>query len=378
MRLILLDDEPLALRSLGAQLGKIDEIEIVGSFINPVEALAQAESLKPDAVFVDIDMPQLSGLEFADRLLAMDDSITVVFVTAYDDYAIKAFELNALDYLLKPVHPSRLALTVSRLQKQMVSGTVSSGLHAKPLSFKTAIQTCPCLVVEDKGGEPLSWRTVKAKELFAYMVHKRGQPVRKETLLELLWPDVDEKKGYAQMYTAIYQLRKSFKKSDLGIDLVNSGDGYLLKEDSVTIDAFEWEKELRALQELDADTEERHASVFSSYPGDYLLEHDYDWAEGERQRLRNLRYRHGLALCRYWSETNRGKEAADAYEKLLTEFPYAEEIYEALIVLYDREGYGSLAMRQYEALEIMLHSEFGEAPSEAARKLYEQLRDKQQ
>ncbi|MFC5468482.1 response regulator [Cohnella suwonensis] len=376
MKVILLDDEPLALRSLEAQLGKIDGIEIVGSFINPVEALAQAGSLKPDAAFVDIDMPQLSGLEFADKLLDMDESVAVVFVTAYDDYAIKAFELNALDYLLKPVYPDRLALTVSRLEKQIVPGTVAAGYEASQSSVKAAVRCCPSLVVADGHGEALSWRTAKAKELFAYMIHKRGQPVRKETLLELLWPDVDEKKGYAQMYTAIYRLRKSFEHSGLGIELVNSGDGYLLKADGVSVDSSEWEKELRAIGELDDGTEGRHALSFAAYPGDYLSEHDYGWAEGERQRLRNLRYRHGMELCRYWSESDRGKEAADAYEKLLTEFPYAEEIYEALIDLYDREGFGSLAMRHYEELENMLRTEFGEEPSEAALQLYERLRAK--
>lgn len=361
MKVILLDDEPLALRSLQTQLGKLEEMDIVGCFLNPVEALANIGRLRPDVAFVDIDMPQLNGLDAADRLRHLDPSIEVVFVSAYDEYAIKAFELNALDYLLKPVHPARLAMTVERLSIQLAYKERSAIAERTPDS-RIVVKCCPTLNILDANEEPLGWRTAKAKELFAYMLYRRGHPVRKEALLELLWPDADEKKGYAQMYTTIYRIRKSLETSGIQIDLQNIGDGYLLHADNLAIDITDWEKRLRDAGDVSGANEPLHEAVFETYPGGYLAEHAYMWSESERQRLSNVRYLHGLKLCGHWAAEAQGKKAADAYERLLIEFPYAEEIYEALIALYEREGFPSLAQRKYEELEKMLREEYGEEP----------------
>jgi len=111
MRAILVDDEALANFDLRRQLEKIGGIDIVAEFKDAQEAVRQAESFEPEAAFLDIDMPVLSGIEVAELLQMRLPNLKVVFVTAYDDYAIKAFELNAVDYLLKPVNTERLRRT---------------------------------------------------------------------------------------------------------------------------------------------------------------------------------------------------------------------------------------------------------------------------
>lgn len=114
---LVIDDELLAQEELTELLHETNKIQIVGQASNAIEGLKKINALKPDVVFLDIQMPQISGIE----LLAMLDPDTmpyVVFVTAFDQYAIQAFEENAFDYLLKPIDPCRLNKTICRLIKQ--------------------------------------------------------------------------------------------------------------------------------------------------------------------------------------------------------------------------------------------------------------------
>ncbi len=110
-RVFLVDDENLALEELQVLLQPFPELEIVGKSDRVQEAILQCNELKPDLIFLDINMPGMDGFQFLEQL---DEVNSVIFVTAYDQYAIKAFEINALDYLLKPLNPIRLKEAVNR------------------------------------------------------------------------------------------------------------------------------------------------------------------------------------------------------------------------------------------------------------------------
>jgi two-component system LytT family response regulator len=112
MNALLIDDERLARAELTRILSAHPEIEIVGEARTGEEALAEIARLSPDLLFLDIQMPGMTGFELLERL---DDVPQVIFTTAYDQYAIRAFEVNALDYLLKPIAPARLAAALSRV-----------------------------------------------------------------------------------------------------------------------------------------------------------------------------------------------------------------------------------------------------------------------
>ena len=118
---VLADDEALALDELAYLLRDFPEIEIVGTARNGMEAVEQIESLEPDLVFLDVQMPGLDGLGVINKLKA-DKAPMPVFVlcTAYEQYALEAFRLEALDYLLKPVERARLAVTIERVRRVML------------------------------------------------------------------------------------------------------------------------------------------------------------------------------------------------------------------------------------------------------------------
>jgi two-component system LytT family response regulator len=116
MRALIIDDVRLARAELQRLLQAHPEVEVVGEASNVPDGVQLIEQTKPDLVFLDIQMPGGSGF---DLLAALDQAPAVIFTTAYDQYAIRAFDVNALDYLLKPVEPARLAQALEKCDRQM-------------------------------------------------------------------------------------------------------------------------------------------------------------------------------------------------------------------------------------------------------------------
>ncbi|GAA5100034.1 two-component system response regulator BtsR [Wohlfahrtiimonas larvae] len=134
---ILIDDEPLARDNLRVLLAHYPNISIIGEAANAIEGIRLINQLKPDIIFVDIQMPRISGLEMI-SMLDPDQLPYIIFSTAYDEYAIQAFEASAFDYLLKPIETERLNKTILRLQ--------SDNFHkAQPLhAITNPLNMIPC------------------------------------------------------------------------------------------------------------------------------------------------------------------------------------------------------------------------------------------
>lgn len=116
MKVIIIDDERLARQELKSMLATYPGIEIIGECGDAKSAIETVNSLRPDVIFLDIQMPGKTGFDLLEELMFVPE---VVFVTAHDEYAIKAFDVNALDYLLKPVQPARLSDTVKKLMSHI-------------------------------------------------------------------------------------------------------------------------------------------------------------------------------------------------------------------------------------------------------------------
>ena len=113
MRAVIVDDERIARRELRRLLAAHPEVEIVGEAADADEALLVLQKQEPDLIFLDIEMPGMTGFDLLDRLRDVPD---VIFTTAYDQHALKAFEVNALDYLLKPIAPARLSAALQKVR----------------------------------------------------------------------------------------------------------------------------------------------------------------------------------------------------------------------------------------------------------------------
>jgi DNA-binding LytR/AlgR family response regulator len=131
IRVLIVDDEAPARKRLARMLAAHPEIKLVGEAANGVAALESQRELLPDLIFLDIEMPEMNGIDVARNL--QPDGPPIIFVTAYDEYALKAFEANAMDYLLKPVETARLEVAIERAKK-LISGKSQA---LRPEFFKT-------------------------------------------------------------------------------------------------------------------------------------------------------------------------------------------------------------------------------------------------
>lgn len=135
IRAITIDDEQLILDNLAYIFSKLEETQLVKAYQDPVEALADYENVRPDVVLVDITMPSMNGLEFAEKLREIDAQANIIFLTAYEQYAVDAFKVNAIDYILKPVTTSKLSRSLERISARNAQPQKTAPAPSAPLKI---------------------------------------------------------------------------------------------------------------------------------------------------------------------------------------------------------------------------------------------------
>jgi two-component system LytT family response regulator len=149
VRVLIVDDETLARSIMAEHLSKLAEIEVVGQAANGFEAVKLAEELVPDLMFLDIQMPKLSGFEVLELL--GERAPAVVFTTAFDEFALRAFEVHAVDYLLKPVEPPRLAAAVERAAERLRNKTPAPSPEQLSASARPPGRTLERILIRHEG-----------------------------------------------------------------------------------------------------------------------------------------------------------------------------------------------------------------------------------
>jgi two-component system LytT family response regulator len=137
MKILVVDDEPLARRKLAALIKDVAWAEQIGEVADGTSAVEAVARLQPDIVFLDIQMPELTGIQVVERLREADPAPAVVFTTAYDQYAVTAFELEAVDYLLKPFGAARFIAALQRARQAVETRGTSAGLDRGRAALST-------------------------------------------------------------------------------------------------------------------------------------------------------------------------------------------------------------------------------------------------
>lgn len=360
MRVILIDDEPLALEHMKKILLDIGGLKVVGKYLNPKEGLKAIMKERPDAVFLDIEMPTITGIELAEEIQSSFTDIHIVFVTAYDEYAVKAFELNAVDYVMKPVHKKRLTETIHRL-KPIKSANTEKRVSNR-FGMICCFQTLQFIWCDDEPENiKVHWRTSKAKEVFAFLIHHRRKPVRKEVLIDLFWPEAELDKGFAQLYAAIYQIRKTLASIGFNIKIISRDHSYILDMQQIKIDIDEFENLEEMINESNPELTFIQ-KILDLYCGDYLEKESYLWAESERERLRILWVYYTQKTIEMLIHKKEYTKALLICQRLQAVNPYSEESYFMLMRLYGLLGERHFVEQQYSRLKEMLMKEYGIEP----------------
>ena len=217
-------------------------------------------------------MPDTNGLDLSEKILDLNESIDIVFVTAFNQYAIEAFELQAMDYIMKPLTEERLGKTIRRLLNSNKSDVPSKKPYVQCFGDFEVFM----------GDEALVWKNSKAKEVLAFLVHKEGVAVNWEKISDAVWPDYNSKKAQTNFHATTYLLRK--RLAEMGIaQILESGRGnYRIVTDQINCDLYQLEsmiKENRIKMQ-----EEGHLIMKFKQRG-YMEASGYAWAHPKAAEL---------------------------------------------------------------------------------------------
>ncbi|CAK4858079.1 unnamed protein product [Aphanomyces euteiches] len=224
--------------------------------------------------------------------------------------------------------------------------------------------------------QPIRWRTAKAQELFIYLLQRNGQTVRKDTLITMIWPDYELEKAYTNLYTTVYQLRKTLNQQNLNMRIMSGDEGYILEKGEIVIDVEEWEVGIKQLPPITEHNIQAHHEIMRLYRDAYLKEYDFEWADNERQRLSLLWFNHAVSITDFLMNTQDYSAAISLCHKIQDQYPFAGYSYFTLMKIYADLGDGFAVKEQYERFYDLLSDELGEAPDSYMTEWFEKWKTK--
>lgn len=238
MRIAAVDDETHVLERFKRMVSGMTDFNLCGLFETGEQLLAYLRENPLDAVFLDIEMPDINGLQLSEQIQNLKQNIEIIFVTAFNQYAVEAFELQAMDYIMKPMTEERLGKTIRRLLK-------ANKKEARP--GKPFIQCLGEFEVFLNGGA-LTWKNSKAKELLAFLIHKKGVPIGWEKIADAVWPDYNTEKAQTNFHATTYLLRKRLAEAGLPQIFESVRGNYRIATGQVDCDVYQLEEMLKKNQ----------------------------------------------------------------------------------------------------------------------------------
>jgi len=294
LKAVIIEDEYYAAQGLKYELESIEGIYVEAMYLDVNEFFENLDNIRPDVIFLDIELPVMNGFDLLDKLACIDNfNPSIIFTTAYDSYALKAFEYDADDYILKPVSRDRIIKSLNRVRKL---NTVSSkGIEIN--CFKR-------LQIKSEGKEVnIGWRTKKAEELIAYLVSQEGEYVSKEKLADELWPDFDGTNAMSNLYLAFYYIKKQEKEFGFSLPIESSRGKMRINTDKVSCDFILFSGYIEKSKEVNTDKQidllEKAEEV---YTGGFLQQMYYPWTVQLQQKYEIAYSRTVHSLVIYYSE----------------------------------------------------------------------------
>ena len=227
MKILLVDDEKLQLTRLEDVVKKLLPDATLFSYQNPVLALQESKDRIYDIAFLDIEMPKINGINLAKSLKNINPKLNIIFVTAYDSYALEAYKLHASGYVTKPVNEEKVKEEIDGLRYDIELK------HTEDIQIK-----CFGNFEIFYNGEPVQFKYQKSKEVFAYLVDREGASINTNELNAVLWEE-DHKSYLRNLLSDIQNTMKSIKCNDV---FLKKHNGYSINVDKVDCDAYEYKK----------------------------------------------------------------------------------------------------------------------------------------
>jgi two-component SAPR family response regulator len=358
-KVITVDDEAAALRRFERIASADERLELCGSFQYARDALAFVRDSVVDFAFIDIEMPEMNGLELAERLLEADPHIKVIFVTAYSRYALEAFRAHAIGYLLKPYDGAELKEQIDQLQRRYQPRQAAANTRGpvKPLTVRCLGQFA--VYAGDDAEASIRWKTSKSEELFALLLHWQGKLKTKDVIIDALWPELEPERSANLFRVTCTYLRTALAERGYTDILIRERDSYKINVSVIDCDMYR----LIADSSLASVPQPLLEDLSALYKGEYLAGKDYGWAEETRIMLEKTFKKIQLRLSVIYEEGGDYEKAREMLERVLSGSPYEEDILKRLLTLTCRAGQAPLAAKLYADYKKLLLEDMGIAPS---------------
>lgn len=364
---IIIDIDLIALKKMKNILIKYEDINICGMYINPIEALRNIEKKTPDVVFLDIDNYYMNGIDIAMNIQRLNINTEIIFVTYNEEFAVKAFEINALDYILRPISNERFRKSILRLREKC---NIKYKDKNKDYIMKQIIQV-QCfgnynLSKNEIKTEFIKWRTNKVKELFAYLIFKNGKFISKAELIELLFYGIDKKKAQNSLYVTMSYLRKQLEDFGIDINSILVKDNYTLEIAPGVCDFVDFHRFLHKYSSCEVEDENinEYEKIVELYKGEYLEEEEYLWAYEVRTHLHNKYEEMLISMVEYYKNNKNSKKIEKTLIMLVANNSLSEQGNENLLQLYIDLKKPKLYLAQYERYTALLKEELDITPEE--------------
>jgi two-component system LytT family response regulator len=282
MNIIIVDDENDSLIETENCIKKYGKINNYVLCSNAKCAIKSAEETIFDIALLDIELPDMNGFELAEKLKSIYPNIKVAFITAYNNYAAEAFDIGAVDYILKPIRQERLFRTLDKI--------VAKVNKIKELESKKVLEDSQLRIqmfdkfMIIKNNQILKWNRQKSVELIAYLVQNTGKMIHKEELCDLLWSEIEPKKALVNLQTTIYSIRKTLSLhncNEISIDYKNNH--YIINLKNTYVDSENFEKLF--IKAFKNRNKVYCNEALKIYIGNYLDKDGWVWAEPKKQEL---------------------------------------------------------------------------------------------
>ena len=354
----IIDDDPPSIKIIEYFLKTYGMVEIAGTFTDPLTALARFEKDKPQLVFLDINMAEMNGMEAGERIMDMSPETDIIFTTAYDHFAVDAFELNAADYIVKPVMKPRFDKSMDRIVRKYGRVGEEKG--------RLSIRCFGKFGIFFERQEPVKWRTEKSRELAALLVYRGGREISRDEIIELLWHDTEPERAVHYLHNSIYYIRKSFEDYGIGGDLIKiSGTYAFIISGTVDSDIGRY-RELLARQETDNAALDALLSISRS---GFMEGEDWDWAFPERAGIEEKYLNTALMLSAAYIKSKEISKAEEVLRQAYGKNPFDERISSRLIRLYIHSNQSIKAVLHYNAYAELIKNELGINPGKVLREL---------
>jgi len=368
LSVIVIDDFAINLKINVDMLKKIDSFHIIGSYTNPYEGYDATIRLKPDILFLDIEMDGMSGIDIAKKLSENNISTQVIFVTAHDSHAVQAFEVEAFDYIMKPLSQERIYSVLQRINRRKI---VTQDQKNK----KIVIKFFGGFSVGFQQETSIKFRSNKTKEMFAYLIANRNKTLNKEVIIDAIWPDNELSNVSHNFYNAIYYIRKALEDAGITREYIVLDNEYhiCLNNASVDLDAF-MEAHQRLTHSNNSEAHEHLHSLITHYVGAYLEDIESEWCIFDRETLR-LIFINALRTIARWCLNQHDYSLAEQHLlRAFLEDPYDEDVTLMMLQAYLQMKHKQKGLQHFITYKTLLEEELNIEPRKDILQYYHLLK----